>query len=267
MNELFKIKKIASIAAKEAGSYAIEKLGHITEIIRKRGHNDLVTDVDKSCENIVIKHIKNNFPNHSILAEESGKSTGKENFTWVIDPIDGTTNYAHGFPFFCTSIGILYDGNQVAGVVYDPNRKELFSAIKGNGAFLNSKKINVSSISDIKNSLLATGFAYDATKAKKGLDDFAVLLTSAQAVRRAGAAAIDLCYVACGRFDGFWEIGLAPWDTAAASLILEEAGGKITILNGKKFDIFDKEILATNGKIHNQMTVILKKTRADENNN
>lgn len=258
---LEKIKKAAVEAAVEAGNYALARMGKIAEITHKRGHNDLVTDVDKHCEEIIIDRIKKDFPGHSILAEESGGNAGEKGFSWIIDPLDGTTNYAHGFPFFCASIGVVaHDAKQSAvkiGVVYDPSREELFSAEEGKGAFLNKTRINVSDSKKVRDSLIATGFAYDVTKKVRMLPYFDKVLRQAQAVRRAGSAAMDLCYVACGRFDGFWEFNLNPWDTAAGQLLVKEAGGMVTTLSGKPFGIFKKEIIATNAKIHAEILTLL----------
>ncbi|MCK4852173.1 MAG: inositol monophosphatase [Candidatus Omnitrophica bacterium] len=252
-----RIKKLAVEAAEEAGRYALLHMEKISKIARKKGYNDLVTDVDRHCERIIIKRIKKDFPDHSILAEESGGDTGDGGFCWIIDPVDGTTNYVHGFPFFCTSIGVMFEGAISAGVVYDPSRRELFSAEKNKGAFLNRNRINVSGMARVRDSLIATGFAYKASGRTRGLTYFNRVLRHAQAIRRAGSAALDLCYAACGRFDGFWEFGLNPWDTAAGRLIVEEAGGTVTTLDGGPFDVFQKEIVASNGKIHKELLHLL----------
>jgi myo-inositol-1(or 4)-monophosphatase len=251
--ELNRIKEVAVEAAKEAGQYAFSKIDSAHEVSRKKGFTDLVTEVDKKCESIIIDKIKKEFPSHSILAEESGEHTSEAEYLWVIDPLDGTTNYAHGYPVFCVSIGIMSDEKVRIGVVYDPSRDELFTAEEGKGAFLNDKRIKVSETDSLENSLTATGFAYDIKGKLINLKNFKNMLQKVQAVRRAGSAAIDLCYIACGRFDGFWELGLNPWDTAAGELIVKEAGGKITRLNGTEFSIFDRDISASNGKIHEEM--------------
>jgi len=262
--------KVAIEAARYAGRYMLKKIGNFGEISYKKNNMiNLVTESDKKSEKIIINHIRKNFPGHSFLAEESGeiaslpsvaRNDAGSGFKWIIDPIDGTTNYAHGLGIFCTSIGLEKDGVVIAGVVYDPSRDELFFAEKNKGAFLNKKQIYVSAISDISKSLLVTGFAYNFKEAKyANIENFKNFLLVSQAVRRTGSAAIDLCYVACGRFDGFWEVGLNPWDTAAASLIAEEAGAKLTDFKGRGYSIYDKEILASNGKIHKQMLSVLKK--------
>ncbi len=257
MEDLGKIKKVAVEAAVEAGKYALSRVGCIEEISYKEGVNNLVTDVDKKCEKLIIDKIKEDFPTHSILAEESGNEDGDISYKWVIDPIDGTTNYTHAFPFFCVSIGFFMDGSAKVGVVYEPSRDELFVAEEGKGALLNGKKISVSKNNRVQDSLIATGFAYTIEGKIDNIDDFLTMLRSARAVRRAGSAAIDLCYVACGRFDGFWEKGLAPWDTAAGQLMIKEAGGMVTTLGGDSFDIYKKEILATNSEIHREMMSLL----------
>lgn len=257
MEDLKEIMEIAIKAATEAGKHALKCLeGHV-EISHKSGFNDLVTNADKSCEKMIIDIIKGSFPSHSILAEESGEAGGPGPCRWVIDPIDGTTNFAHGFPFFCSSIAVEVDKDIKVGVVYNPSLDELFSAQHGAGAFLNGKKITVSDIGKLNDSLIATGFAYRVSGEVVSLDRFGRMLDVAQDMRRAGSAALDLCYVACGRFDGFWEIGLCPWDTAAGKLILKEAGGTVSKLDGAEFDIYDKEIVATNGKIHDETLSVL----------
>ena len=177
---------------------------------------------------------------------------------WIIDPLDGTTNYLHDFPFFCVSIALQHKGRIITGVVYDPVRKELFSAERGKGARLNGKKIKVSRVRDLKRALVATGFAYDFGKGKNNnISNFIRFLKTSQAVRRAGSAALDLCYVACGRFDGFWEFYLNPWDTAAGSLVLLESGGLATKTDGSGYTVFDKQILASNLLIHKEMVRVL----------
>lgn len=257
IDELKKICEVAKQAAMKSGEYALSRLATKKDIDHKSGINDLVTDVDKKCEKIVIDIIKETFPEHSILAEESGEEHNAEGYTWVIDPIDGTTNYAHGFPVFCTSVGVMAEGRSVVGVVYDPTRDELFHCIKGEGAFLNGDPISVSGAKSVSESLIATGFAYNIERKIANLGHFRKMLECAQAVRRPGAAAIDLCYVASGRMDGFWELGLNPWDTAAGYLLVIEAGGVVTTLDGKDFDVTKPAVLATNGNIHREMQEML----------
>ncbi|MBF0493854.1 MAG: inositol monophosphatase [Candidatus Omnitrophica bacterium] len=249
--------KVAVKAAKTAGKYALSRVGKIQTIDTKMGYSDLVTDVDKMSEKIVIGIIKKSFPEHEILAEESGKTLGTDKYTWVIDPIDGTTNFAHGFPFFCVSVGVMHNEEIILGAVYDPSKKELFTSIKGKGAYLNGKRIKVSLHTSIRKSMIATGFAYHVAGKIRSIKYFMNVIKKCQAIRRAGSAALDLCYVACGRFDGFWEFGLSPWDTAAAYLIVQEAGGIVTNLEGGKYDIYASCIAASNGKIHKKLLSIL----------
>lgn len=253
-------KKIAVQAAIKAGAY-IKKHVDKKKNVRYKGEINVVTNVDKASESIVVETIKKSFPGHDFLAEEKTYAKKNSDFTWIIDPIDGTTNFLHGFPFFCVSVALAVKGDLALGVVYDPMREELFSAERGKGAFLNKKRICTSKIRNIKKALLATGFAYDTKIARNNnIANFTRFLKSCQAVRRAGSAALDLCYVASGRFDGFWEFRLNPWDTAAGFLILEEAGGKATKADGSKYSIYDKELVASNSKIHSGMLRILQRT-------
>lgn len=250
-------KKVAIEAALKAGNYILKNIGKVKGI-RYKGEINIVTAIDKKAEDIIVNTIKKTYHSHNFLAEEKTYVKRNSDFTWIIDPLDGTTNFLHGFPFFCVSVALAYQGNIIVGVVYDPIRDELFCAEKRKGAFLNKKRIRVSKTRDIKKALLSTGFAYNVKRArKKNINNFIKFMKAAQAVRRAGSAAIDLCYVACGRFDGFWELYLNPWDTAAASLIIEEAGGKVTKFDGSKYSIYGTETLASNPKIHPQMMRIL----------
>ena len=252
-------RKIAINAALKAGNYIRKNIGRAKDV-RYKGEINIVTDIDKKAENIIVNAIRKAYPSHNFLAEEGTYTKKDSRFTWVIDPLDGTTNFLHGFPVFCVSIALEYDGKPLVGVVYDPTRDELFYAEKGRGAFLNKKRIHVSKITNIKKALLSTGFAYNVKRAKdNNINRFARFIKASQAVRRPGSAAIDLCYVASGRFDGFWELGLHPWDAAAALLVVQEAGGKVTRFNGLKYTIYDKDILASNSKIHSQMIRVLSK--------
>jgi myo-inositol-1(or 4)-monophosphatase len=257
MSEIERIKEVAKEAAREAGRIAFRRIGELRKIAFKSSKTDLVTDVDTECEKVIIERIRKEYPSHSILAEESGSKKGGSENEWIIDPLDGTTNYAHRFPVFCVSIGVKLGEDIKVGVVYDPTRDELFEAHTRGGAFLNESPINVSSAGSVTGSLLATGFAYNVEGKAANLDYFEKMLRNAQAVRRLGSAAIDLCYVACGRLDGFWELGLHPWDTAAGKLIVQEAGGKISTIGGDTFDIYKNEIVATNGRIHDEMLDLL----------
>lgn len=257
MEDIKRIREVAAAAAREAGEYALENMGKLKEILYKDGHNNLVTNADKYCEKLIVERINREFPDHDILAEESGEHIAEGVYKWVIDPIDGTTNYAHGLPVFCVSIGVVLGGEVLCGVVYDPSRDEIFEAAKGSGATLNGEAISVSTRGEIRDALTCTGFAYVDRGESRNIYNFQKMMGRAQAVRRMGSAAIDLCYVASGRFDGFWELGLCPWDTAAGQIIVTEAGGKITTDEGGPFDIFCKGVLATNGLIHDEMLQIL----------
>ncbi len=228
--------------------------------IHHKGRVDLVTEIDLKAESFILRRIKKAFPTHAVLAEEQGASHNQSSYLWVIDPLDGTTNYAHGYPAFCVSIGLEVDGVPALGAVYDPVRDELFSARRGHGAFLNRRKIHVSDQRRLSQSLLATGFPYDIAESDvDNLDNFARMYKVAQAIRRGGSAALDLCYLACGRFDGFWELKLHPWDVAAGTVLIAEAGGRVTDFHGRPFSIYHCDLLASNGHIHRQIQKILLK--------
>jgi len=249
---------VAMDAALKAGRYAKSRKGKIKRITYK-GSINLVTDVDAACEDMIVRAVRSNFPDHEILAEESYHKPGSGDYRWVIDPLDGTTNYSRSLPIYSVSIALEYRSKTVLGVVYNPERDELFHAESGKGAYLNKKRIHVSEVSRLKQALLVTGFAYNMNSAKNdNVGFFKAFLKRSLAVRRLGSAAIDLCYVACGYFDGFWEMNLHPWDSAAGTLIVQEAGGKVTKFNGKGYTPYDKEILATNASIHAKMVKILK---------
>jgi myo-inositol-1(or 4)-monophosphatase len=248
---------VAEKAAREAGEVLRANLGKVKEITFK-GKNSLVTEVDKLSEEIIVECIKRSFPSHDIFAEESGRRSAGSEFVWIIDPLDGTTNYAHGYPFFSISIALEIEGAVKAGVVYDPVKDEMFSAELGAGAFMNGEEIRVSGSTRLDESHLVTGFVHDdPAMVEENLRHFSDFVWRARAVRRDGSAALDLCYVACGRFDGFWELGLNPWDTAAGVLIVEEAGGKVTDFAGDEYSIYVKEMLASNSGIHSEMIDVL----------
>ncbi len=251
------VKKIAI----EAGHFQLKRLGHIKSISYK-GRMNLVTDVDKASEDIIFRRLSRHFPDYKVLSEEAGGSYRiSSQPKWVIDPLDGTTNYAHGFPVFSVSIALEKSGSIVLGVVYDPTRNELFSAAKDMGAFCNNKRIKVSSVKLIEKSLLATGFPYKFGKdMQRNVENFKNFMMRAQAVRRAGSAALDLCYVAYGRFEGFWEQDLHAWDTPAGAIIVKEAGGVLSNFKGEPFNHYKKEIVASNSRIHSAMLKILSKT-------
>lgn len=244
--------------AKDAGALLRDRVGTTIDISHK-GSIDLVTDVDLASEKLIREAIATYYPRHEILAEEGGLTESKSEYRWIVDPLDGTTNYAHGYPMFCVSIALEQAGEVVAGVVYDPMREELFTAERGGGATLNNRPIRVSKIDDLTQSILSTGFPYDIKTSKlTNLDHWANFAMNAQALRRDGAAALDLCYVACGRYDGFWELNLSPWDTAAGTLIVTEAGGRVTDFVGGTFSNYKPEVVASNGLIHDRMIDVLK---------
>jgi myo-inositol-1(or 4)-monophosphatase len=245
--------------ARDAGAILIDRLGRAQ--VTNKGDIDLVTEADLASEQLIIERIRSHYPRHAILAEESGASqelnTGKSEWKWIIDPLDGTTNYAHGYPCFCVSIGIEREGVIEIGVIYDPTRDELFAAERGQGATLNGRSMRVSDVADLNQAMLCTGFPYNVRERPNFARDFANFTMAAQAVRRDGSAAIDLAYLACGRFDGFWEEGLNAWDVAAGILLIEEAGGQITNFNGGAVDIYAAKVLASNGLIHDPMMQVL----------
>jgi len=205
-----------------------------------------------------VEHLLARFPGHDIVAEEGDYLQSDSPCRWIIDPVDGTTNYAHGYPWFCTSIGLELDGELVAGVIYNPVYDELFTATKGGGAQLNGIPLSVSPRAPLQNSLLGTGFPYDcATDPANNFANFIAFQKKARGIRRAGAAALDLAYVAAGRLDGFWELKLKPWDVAAGVLLVREAGGTVTTFDGSAYDIFNDRIVASNGLIHDEMVAML----------
>jgi len=227
--------------------------------VQYKGRIDPVTEYDIKAEKHIVGKIVRRYSQHSILTEEGSGVGNDSEYCWVIDPLDGTVNFAHGFPVYCVSIALQYRGESVIGAVYDPERTELFWAAKEGKAYLNGRSIAVSSQDRLERALLATGFAYDIGTAKKNnLGLFCRMAKRAQGIRRPGSAAIDLCWLACGRIDGFWELKLHPWDTAAAKVIVQSAGGRISRITGEKYSIFDKDILASNGKIHRAMQKVLE---------
>lgn len=254
------ILSLAIDAAKQAGIFLKTNIGNITTIEQKSTEINLVTDIDKRSEAMIIGMIKGRFPDHDIIAEESGRSTGTSDYRWIIDPLDGTTNYTHGFPLFCVSIGVEYKGEMTAGVIYDPMRGELYSAEKGGGAFLNGNRIHVSAEDRMIHSLLITGFPYNINEnPDHAIEHFNNFVVEAQGIRRLGSAAIDLAYVACGRAEGFWEVHLHSWDMAAAIVIIREAGGMVTDFSGKPMNVYTPNIVASNGKIHADLLKVLSK--------
>lgn len=244
-------------AARRAGRFLKKNAGTDFEVAKK-GRINLVTEMDLQAEKIIVDQILEDFPDHEILAEERGSGDTRGAIKWIIDPLDGTTNYTHGYRFYCVSIAVEGNGSIQVGVVYDPVTEECFSARRGQGAWLNDKPIRVSSRSSLSDSLLATGFSYELEKIRENLACFNRLILEARGIRRDGSAALDLCYVACGRFDGFWELSLSPWDVAAGMLIVEEAGGRVSNFAGGACSVYDAEVLASNGRVHESMSRILK---------
>lgn len=240
----------AVFAARESAKIQLSYIGKEKNIGYK-GKINLVTEVDRKSEERIIKILSEKYPSHQIIAEESKSDNTIGEYTWYVDPLDGTTNYSHDYPIFAVSIALEINGEPEVGVVLDPTRDELFYAVKGKGAFLNGKKISVSKIKLLKRSLLASGFPYIITE--RSIKLFNHFLSKAQAVRRAGAAAIDLCYIASGRVDGFFELDLKPWDMAAGKLIIKESGGIITDFKGDEHSLFGNNTLASNGLIHEEM--------------
>jgi myo-inositol-1(or 4)-monophosphatase len=245
-------------AVVRAGDLQIAKFGTGVRV-DKKGAIDLVTEVDIEVERMFRALVAERFPDHDVLAEEMGDSGARgARHRWVFDPLDGTTNFAHGVPIFCASLALEIDGEAVVAAVYDPNRKELFTAEAGLGSWLNGQRLQVSTNATVLESLLVTGFPYNVhQEADAFLTVFGRVLKQARAVRRLGSAAIDMCWVAAGRMDGFWEAILKPWDTRAAALILEEAGGKVTGMDGKTWNPDHGHILATNGLIHDEVLRII----------
>jgi len=252
------IKNVAIAAAYKSGELLCSSLGKISKI-NKKGAIDLVTEADIGSEKLIIETIRAAFPDHAILAEESGMNKGESEMEWIIDPLDGTTNFAHQVGIFSVSIAFEWKGDIVVGVVLNPASGELFSAVAGEGAYLNGHSIHVSKSPSVSESLLVTGFPYNFKEIfDEVMSRFSNCLNVSQGVRRLGSAALDLCFTACGRFDGFWEQNLKPWDTAAGMLIAKEAGGCVTDFSDNPFTVEKKEILATNGNIHEEMLSLLK---------
>ena len=246
---------VAVEAAREAGALLLEEFSRPQEI-RYKGEVDLVTAADVRSEHAITTRMREAFPNHLIIGEELGEQkarSGEARYRWYIDPLDGTTNFAHGFPVFAVSLGLL-DGEQpLAGVVYNPVLDEMFTAIRGRGAQMNGEPIRVSPVKHLSESLLGTGFPTRKRSANPNIRYYWEYTLRSHGVRRAGAAALDLCSVACGRFEAFWEFGLKPWDTAAGMLLVEEAGGRVTDFQEKPYHPGDREIVASNGHIHDEL--------------
>ena len=244
----------------DAGTLLVQRLGSAQ--ISNKGDIDLVTESDIAAEQLIIDRIRSHYPRHGILAEESGEAVlieGSGGWKWIVDPLDGTTNYAHGYPCFCVSIGVEHLGMLELGVVYDPMRNEMFAAERGQGATLNDRRIRVSEVEQLNSAMLCTGFPYNVRERADFARDFTNFTMRSQAVRRDGSAAIDLAYVACGRFDGFWEDGLNPWDIAAGVLLIQEAGGLVTNYEDQPLNIYTKKVVASNGLVHSAMLATLRR--------
>ncbi|MGA9117371.1 MAG: inositol monophosphatase family protein [Bacteroidota bacterium] len=250
---------VAVEAAREAGAFLRESMGRVRAVETKQGEErNLVSEIDRGSEEMIIRAIRSQYPDHGFLAEESGGS-GTSDYRWVIDPLDGTTNFLHGLPIYCVSIALEFRGRIAAGVVYDPNTEELFTAERGGGAFLNGSRMRVSAGDDLMRSLLVTGFPYDiARNPDHAVERFVDFLLRAQAVRRLGSAALDLAYVAAGRFEGFWEVNLQPWDMAAGILLVEESGGRVTDFSGNPPRLDGRQVLASNARVHDAMLEVLR---------
>jgi myo-inositol-1(or 4)-monophosphatase len=247
--------------SKEAGEIVRDGFNKSLKVEYKSNESDLVTNIDKASEKLISDFIKKKYPSHGILAEEGGSIKNGSEYVWVIDPLDGTVNFAHGLPIFSISIGLQKNGKTVAGVVYDIGMNVLYSAEAGGGAYADGEKLKVSENSNLRYSLLVTGFPYNIRENPyNALEKFVALIKASRGMRRLGSAAIDFCYVARGVFDGFWEVFLNPWDICAGKLIVEEAGGLVTNFDGENINIDSKQILASNGKIHKDLIEILQKT-------
>ena len=260
--ETAKFLSVAWDAANAAGTL-LRETWQQPKIIDYKGAIDLVTSVDRECERRIVEVLQKNFPGHAVLAEEATDLLGTQSsHRWIIDPLDGTTNFAHSYPQFCVSIALERDDEVIMGLVYDPLRRECFRAVKDQGATLNDGSLRISTVKELDKALLATGFPYDQReKADFYLGFFKAFMTRSQGIRRNGSAALDLCYVACGRVDGFWELKLRPWDTAAGALMVAEAGGRVTDLSGNKFSIWGEETVASNGALHDEMIEVARAVR------
>jgi myo-inositol-1(or 4)-monophosphatase len=257
--EYSEFRNVAIAAAREAGAAirAVAEAGVREIVFKGEGKRDLVTEADKRSEQIIIDAIRSRYPDHRILAEEGTSSGGEGAYRWIVDPLDGTTNFAHRYPLYCVSIAVERAGETVVGVVYAPYMDELFVAIRGGGATLNGVPIRVSGVTELIGGLLCTGFPYRLDGPTNNLTNWGNFVLRTQATRRDGAAALDICYVAAGRFDGFWELNLQPWDMAAGALIVQEAGGTISDPSGNPYRVDGHDIVASNGHLHTLMLDVL----------
>src|SRR5574337_1302965 len=248
--------------AREAGALLTQLFAGPLEITYKR-RSDFVTEADRRSEALIVERLRSHFPQHGIVAEEGGGQRAQSDYCWYVDPLDGTPTFAHGFPVFCVTLGLAYHGEVVAGVVYDPTREELFTVERGSGAYLNGRRLHVSKTASLSECLVATGFPPFASD--HGLNiEFCFRFTQlSHGIRRAGSAALDLCSVAAGRFDGFWELKLNPWDKAAGSLLVTEAGGRVTGITGGPFELLGDDVFASNGFVHDQMCAVFAEVLAE----
>jgi myo-inositol-1(or 4)-monophosphatase len=235
--------------AREAGALLMGYF-HRRVKVEYKGDVDLVTEADRASEALITKRIRERWPGHNIMGEEGTRTEQGSEYRWYVDPLDGTTNFAHGYPVFCVSLGLEHKDERVAAVIFDPTREEMFTAEKGGGAFLNGQPIHVSTVGNLAECLVATGFPSHKRHKNPNIFFYHQITLKTHGVRRAGSAALDLCDVACGRFDGFWEFNLNPWDTAAGVLIVQEAGGRVTRFDGQPFRLDSRETLASNGHVH-----------------
>lgn len=253
----------ATEAVLAAGAIQKARYGDATVRVEKKGEIDLVTEVDRACEDAILAILRAHFPDHDIVTEETALERSGSRFLWFVDPLDGTTNFAHAYPFFCSSVALTMDGVPVAGAVFDPVKQELFTAERGAGAHRNGARLRVSARAELLSSLLCTGFPYDLRlDLASALRLFNRFMGEARAIRRDGAAALDLAYVAAGRFDGFWEERLQPWDLMAGALLVEEAGGRITRFDGAPLGLRADEVVAANPALHARMREVLQSARA-----
>ena len=242
--------------ARDAGSVLLSYFGKVK--IEYKGDVDLVTEADRASEKLIVRRIRELWPEHDLVGEEGSRNETGSDFRWYIDPLDGTTNFAHGYPVFCVSIALDYKGERIVGVIYDPCRDEMFAAEKGGGSRLNGFATHVSRTARLAESLVATGFPSHKRHKNPNINFYHQITLRSHGVRRAGSAALDLCYVACGRFDAFWEFNLNPWDTAAGVLLVQEAGGKVTNFTGGPFALNSREVLASNTLLHAEMLAEFK---------
>ena len=254
--------EVAVDAARRAGGLLLGRLGSLRQIAYKGSPSNIVTEMDRQAEALIVECIGRRFPDHGILAEEGGGQSRSSAHRWIVDPLDGTTNYAHGMPFFAVSIALEINGVVVLGVVYEPNRDECFTARRGQGAFLNGAPMRVSETPTLDESLLSTGYPYGIRKIRdNNLAEHAAFMVRCRSVRELGSAAINLALVAAGRLDAFWELKLGPWDVAAGCLLVEEAGGRATNCDGGPVDLDSPSVVASNGKIHDEMLDTLREVR------